>query len=147
MKITRETKGFTLIELLIVIAIIGILAAIALPAYSGYTGRARVAGVVHSMGAIKTAEAAYYTENGGVPAGSVTDGTGGTILTNYGVYIAVQYATYAVAANAAGCGIITATIQNVNNATNGTTLTLTPDANCQTWSWGGTIPIAYMPKS
>ena len=147
MKVKRGTKGFTLIELLIVIAIIGILAAIAIPAYSGYTARSRVAGVVHAMGAIKTAEAAYYTENGGVPAGAVTDGTGGTILSNFGVFVSPQYATYAVAANATGCGVITATIQFVNNTTNGTTLTLTPDANCQTWSWGGTIPPAYMPHS
>src|SRR5208283_1237518 len=147
MKIRKDRKGFTLIELLIVIAIIGILAAIALPAYSGYTGRARVAGVVHAMGAIKTAQAAYYTENGGVPAGTVTDATGGTILSNYGVFISPQYATYAMAANATGCGVITGTIQNVNATVNGATLTLTPDANCQTWSWGGTIPVAYMPKS
>ena len=147
MNVKRGTKGFTLIELLIVIAIIGILAAIAIPAYTGYTGRAKVAGVVHAMGAIKTAQAAYYTENGGVPAGAVNDNTGGTILSNFGIFVSPQYATYAVTANATGCGVITATIQNVDVTTNGSTLTLTPDANCQTWSWGGTIPASYMPHS
>ena len=147
MKVKKGTKGFTLIELLIVIAIIGILAAIALPAYSNYTGRAKVAGVVHAMGAIKTAQTAYFIENGGVPAGAVTDNTGGTILTNFGVNISNQYANYAVAANATGCGAITATIANVNATVNGTTLVLTPDAQCETWSWSGTAPPPYMPRS
>ena len=94
MKIRKGTKGFTLIELLIVIAIIGILAAIALPAYTGYTGRAKLAGVIHSIGAIKTAVSAYFVENGGVPARYVayqaTDG--GTIKTNFGVDVPAQYA-------------------------------------------------------
>ena len=68
MKVRRGTKGFTLIELLIVIAIIGILAAIAIPAYTSYTGKAKLAGVIHSIGAIKNAVAAYHVEAGAVPA-------------------------------------------------------------------------------
>ena len=62
LKVHRNSKGFTLIELLIVIAIIGILAAIAIPAYTGYTRKARVQEIIHSMGAVKTAVMAYYTE-------------------------------------------------------------------------------------
>lgn len=149
MKIKRGTKGFTLIELLIVIAIIGILAAIALPAYTGYTGRAKVAGVVHSMGAIKTAVSAYFVENGGTPAAGVAllDATGGTLNTNFGINISPQYAAYDVAAGVGTCGVITATIANVNGDTNGKTLTLTPDAQCKQWTWGGGIPASYMPKS
>ena len=141
MKIRRGTKGFTLIELLIVIAIIGILAAIAIPAYTGYTGRAKIAGVVHSMGAIKTAVSAYFVENSATPAAANV----AAIKSSFGIDIATQYALYAVSAGA-GCGTITATIQNVNADTNGQTLTLTPDANCQIWSWGGSVPPAYMPK-
>ncbi|HME45937.1 MAG TPA: pilin [Syntrophorhabdales bacterium] len=141
MKIRRGTKGFTLIELLIVIAIIGILAAIAIPAYTGYTGRAKIAGVVHSMGAIKTAVGAYFVENGATPAAA--DVT--AIKTQFGIDIATQYATYAVSAGA-GCGTITATIQNVNADTNTFNLTLTPDATCKTWTWGGSVPASYMPK-
>ena len=144
MKIERGSKGFTLIELLIVIAIIGILAAIAIPAYTGYTGRAKVAGVVHSIGSIKTAVSAYFVENGSTPDSADVI----AIKTNYGVDIATQYATYAVAGGAGGgCGAVTATIQNVNADTNGQTLTLTPDATCKTWSWGGSVPVSYMPKS
>ncbi|MBP8625691.1 MAG: prepilin-type N-terminal cleavage/methylation domain-containing protein, partial [Syntrophorhabdales bacterium] len=63
-KVQRNSKGFTLIELLIVIAIIGILAAIAIPAYTGYTKKSKLSGVVNSMGAVKNAMIAYYTENG-----------------------------------------------------------------------------------
>ena len=66
LKVHRNSKGFTLIELLIVIAIIGILAAIAIPAYTGYTRKARVQEVIHSMGAVKTAVMAYYTEKSAV---------------------------------------------------------------------------------
>ena len=144
MKIRRGAKGFTLIELLIVIAIIGILAAIALPAYTGYTGRAKVAGVVHSIGAIKTSVAAYFVESGGTPAA----GTAALINTQFGVNVPTQYATYAVGANAAGCGTITATIaNNINTDVNGQTLTLTPDVLCQVWTWGGSVPASYMPKS
>ena len=138
MKIRRGTKGFTLIELLIVIAIIGILAAIAIPAYTGYTGRAKIAGVVHSMGAVKTAVGAYFVENGSVPAA----GDVATIKTDFGIDIATQYALYQVSA----AGVIQATIQNVNAETNGQTLTLTPDATFKTWTWGGSVPISYMPK-
>jgi len=144
MKIRRGTKGFTLIELLIVIAIIGILAAIAIPAYTGYTGRAKVAGVVHSIGAIKTAVSAYFVENGGSPVAADV----AAIKTSYGIDISPQYARYDVSANAAGCGTITATIQNVNADTNNQTLTLTPtDNTCKAWTWGGSVPASYMPKS
>ncbi len=148
MKVKRGSKGFTLIELLIVIAIIGILAAIAIPAYTSYTGRAKVAGVVHSMGAVKTAVSAYFVENGSTPAGSVNlgDATGGTLKTNFGIDVAPQYAAYSVAAGVGTCGVITATIANVNADVNAQTLTLTPDAACKTWTWGGSVPASYMPK-
>ena len=142
MKIRRGTKGFTLIELLIVIAIIGILAAIAIPAYTGYTGRAKLAGVVHSVGAIKTAVSAYFVENGATPAAADVI----AIKSLFGIDIATQYATYAVSAGA-GCGTITATVlNNINADVNGQNLTLTPDATCKTWTWGGSVPPAYMPK-
>ncbi|HUJ88806.1 MAG TPA: pilin [Syntrophorhabdales bacterium] len=145
MKIRRDRKGFTLIELLIVIAIIGILAAIALPAYTGYTGRARVAGVVHSIGAIKTAVSAYFVENGGSPAAA--DVT--AILNLYGIDISTQYAQYSVAGSATNCSAITATIQNVSGIPAGAQLILTPDNTCKTWTWsaGGGLPPSYMPKS
>jgi type IV pilus assembly protein PilA len=148
MKVKRGTKGFTLIELLIVIAIIGILAAIAIPAYTSYTGKAKVAGVVHSMGAIKTAVCAYHVEAGGatVPAASVTLGAtdGGSIKTTFGIDIAGKYAAFDVAAD----GSITATISGVNADVDGQGIKLTPDAAFKTWGWSavGTLPVAYLPK-
>ena len=138
MKVKRGTKGFTLIELLIVIAIIGILAAIAIPAYTGYTGKAKVAGVVHSMGAIKNAIVAYYVEAGGPPAAADV----AAIKTTFGVDVATQYAQYKVAAG----GAITATIQNVNGDVDTKTMVLTPDWATKLWSWSGTVDIAYLPK-
>lgn len=136
--IKKNKKGFTLIELLIVIAIIGILAAIAIPAYTSYTGKAKVAGVVHSLGAIKNAVAAYYVEASGAPAA----GDAATIKTLYGIDVPTQYATFAVAAG----GAITATIQNVNTDVNTATITLTPDWATKQWSWSGSIDAAYLPK-
>jgi type IV pilus assembly protein PilA len=138
MKIRRDRKGFTLIELLIVIAIIGILAAIAIPAYTSYTGKAKVAGVVHSLGAIKNAVTAYFVEAGGPPAAA--DVT--AIKTTFGIDVATQYATFAVANG----GAITATIQNVNADANTKTIVLTPDWTTKQWSWSGSIDIAYLPK-
>jgi type IV pilus assembly protein PilA len=139
MKIRRGTKGFTLIELLIVVAIIGILAAIAIPAYSGYTAKAKVAGVIHSMGAVKNAVAAYYTEAGGTTAAVDV----AAIKATYGIDIPTQYATFAVSA----AGAITATVQNINTDVNTTTIVLTPDWTTKIWGWSGTIAAAYLPKS
>jgi type IV pilus assembly protein PilA len=144
MKVKRGTKGFTLIELLIVVAIIGILAAIAIPAYSGYTAKAKIAGVIHAMGAVKTAVAAYYTEagTGSVPVAA----TAADITAIFGVQPPVQYATFDVATT----GAITASIVSVSGDTNGTQIVLTPNWGTMTWSWGPgatPIPAAYIPKS
>jgi type IV pilus assembly protein PilA len=141
MKVRRGMKGFTLIELLIVIAIIGILAAIAIPAYTSYTGKAKVAGVIHSMGAIKNAVAAYHVEAGGAAVPAAADVT--VILSTYGIDIPTPYATYGIATT----GAITATVQNVNADVNTHTIVLTPDGTFKTWSWSGSVPIAYLPKS
>jgi type IV pilus assembly protein PilA len=145
LKIQRNSKGFTLIELLIVIAIIGILAAIAIPAYSGYTKKAKVSGVVHALGGVKTASAAYYTEKGGVDTLSVTMTQ---IPGNLGVTLPTQYINAAsVIGNAANDVIITATMTNIGSDINNTTLILTSSGNLQTWSWSGTAPATYIPKN
>jgi type IV pilus assembly protein PilA len=137
--INRNKKGFTLIELLIVIAIIGILAAIAIPAYTSYTGKAKVAGVVHSLGAIKNAVAAYYVEASGTPAAA----NAAAIKASYGIDVPVQYATFTVDGTT---GAIDATIANVNTDVNGKHIILTPNWGTKTWSWSGDIDAAYLPK-
>jgi type IV pilus assembly protein PilA len=138
MKMRRNTKGFTLIELLIVVAIIGILAAIAIPAYSGYTAKAKVAGVIHTIGAIKSAVAAYYTEAGAATAAA----DAAAIKTTFGVDVPEQYATVAVAAS----GEITATVRNVNADVNTKTIILTPNWGTKIWSWGGSVDPSFLPK-
>jgi type IV pilus assembly protein PilA len=143
MKVKRGTKGFTLIELLIVVAIIGILAAIAIPAYSSYTAKAKIAGIVHSMGAVKTAVAAYFTEAGSIPV--TTAATAAAIKATYGLDAPEQYGTLAVTG---ATGVITATILgNVKSDLTNQTITLTPDADFKTWAWDGTAVVKpYLPK-
>jgi len=147
MKVHRNSKGFTLIELLIVIAIIGILAAVAIPAYTGYTRKAKVQEVIHAMGSVKTAVMAYYTESG-VGDGMVADGIA-EVNTLYGVDIPGKYLAAgadAIAVNNAG--VITATFNTViGGNVSGTNVTLTPAADFKNWTWGGSLPNAYMPKS
>jgi type IV pilus assembly protein PilA len=141
-KVNRNSKGFTLIELLIVIAIIGILAAIAIPAYSGYTKKSKMAGVISAMGAIKNAVVAYYTEAGNVSQQTVN--TSALVGSIYGVTPPDQYISAAAVDTA---GVITLTIQNIGADLNTTTLVLTPDWSTGRWTWSGTAPAAYIPKS
>jgi type IV pilus assembly protein PilA len=140
MKISRNSKGFTLIELLIVVAIIGILAAIAIPAYTGYTKKARIAGVVHAMGAVKNAITAYYSESadGTVPAAA--DAT--AIQGAFGVKPTTPYATFAVTTAGASQAVITSTLQGVG-VTGNIVLTTT---DMGTWAWSGSAPSEYIPK-
>jgi type IV pilus assembly protein PilA len=141
MKVRRGTKGFTLIELLIVIAIIGILAAIAIPAYTSYTGKAKIAGVIHSIGALKNAVSAYNVEAGAVPAVANAN-----IKATFGIDVPNQYASFAVAAG----GAITATLTTAINTDLpvGADVILTPaDATLKVWSWSGSVPTQYLPKS
>jgi len=145
LKIQRNSKGFALIELLIVIAIIGILAAIAIPAYTGYTKKSKVGGVVHALGGVKTAAAAYYTEKGRVD--SLALGTA-AIAGNLGVTVPTQYiSAITVNGNAANEVIIQVTMTNIGSGVDGTTLNLTSASNLQTWSWNGNTDSTYIPKN
>ncbi|MFA5858062.1 MAG: prepilin-type N-terminal cleavage/methylation domain-containing protein [Elusimicrobiota bacterium] len=62
MNLKKNSKGFTLIELVVVLVIIGILAVIAVPSYRNYTRRAMAAEGNALLGAILSAQKAYFTE-------------------------------------------------------------------------------------
>jgi len=149
LKVQRNSKGFTLIELLIVIAIIGILAAIAIPAYTGYTRKARVQEIIHSMGAVKTAVMAYYTESSTAPVAADAD----TIRTLLGVDVPIKYLTSMVVTRGSyqGPSTITATLNSViGGDTVNTTAILNSSADYKTWTWdqtNSTLPSAYLPKN
>jgi type IV pilus assembly protein PilA len=169
-KIQRNSKGFTLIELLIVIAIIGILAAIAIPSYTGYVKRAKVQEVIHTMGAVKTAVSAYFTESNSVPLNS---GSIANIKTELGVDVPEKYLTsLAVTGGAAAptgvangpgsiiatfySGAKTATNSPIGDGVDGRTLQLYPNDtvnfSLKSWQWadngaGSTLDQAYIPKN
>jgi len=90
------------------------------------------------MDALKSAVSAYYVRNHSIPASPDVN----AIKSNFGVNIATRYATFQVD----NTGVITATIQNVNGATDGETITLTPDNAFNAWARGGTVPCAYLPS-
>ncbi len=57
-------SGFTLIEVMIVVAIVGILASVALPNYTRFHLRSKAGEAKVNLGAIRTAEGAYFAEFG-----------------------------------------------------------------------------------
>jgi len=62
---TRPAQhGFTLIEMMIVVAIVALLAMIAVPYYSDHTQRAKVAGALSGIAAIRTATALCIQQRG-----------------------------------------------------------------------------------
>ena len=141
-KVSKGSAGFTLIELLIVVAIIGILAAVAIPAYTGYTMKARLSGVVNSIGAIKTAETAMLSQNGTFTACDSAADCG----TKLGVTIDTTYLTaFSVAMNGNAC-VISASLQNLG-AIGAGPLTLTNAAGDGVlWAWAG-LAASYLPAS
>ena len=61
-KMNTNNKGFSLVELMIVVAIIGLLAAIGVPQYAKFQARARQSEAKAALGALYSAEQAFFQE-------------------------------------------------------------------------------------
>jgi prepilin-type N-terminal cleavage/methylation domain-containing protein len=63
-KLKSDERGFTLMELMVVIVIVAILAAVAVPLYINYVKDAQRTEAKGAIGAVITAEQAYYQQRG-----------------------------------------------------------------------------------
>jgi prepilin-type N-terminal cleavage/methylation domain-containing protein len=66
----HNEKGFTLMELMVVIVIVAILAAVAVPLYINYVKDAQRTEAKAAIGAIATAEQAYFLKRPNLPPGA-----------------------------------------------------------------------------
>ena len=116
----RLQQGFTLIELMIVVAIIGILAAVALPAYQDYTIRAKMSEVILALSACRTSITEVYQSGGSQPAQNSWGCEGGV------------GSKYVAGISSDSNGLVTATIQNIQAAVDGSVVSLAPLAGAST---------------
>lgn len=76
----RSQQGFTLMELMVVIVIVAILAAVAVPLYINYVKDAQRTEAKGAIGAVITAEQAYFQKNQGNSYGTIAQLTSSGLL-------------------------------------------------------------------
>jgi len=122
----RLQQGFTLIELMIVVAIIGILAAVALPAYQDYTIRAKMSEVILALSACRTSITEVYQSGGSPPAPN-----------GWGCEAASATTKYVAGITSDADGMVTAKVQSIAAAVDGTIVSLLPlCSNAAGATWG-----------
>jgi len=111
----RNQKGFTLMELMVVIVIVAILAAVAVPLYINYVKDAQRTEAKGAIGAIITAQQAYFQQN---PSTGYT-----SVMTDLNVDLTDVAHNWNITISSADANGFTVTATGSGAQTNGLTVT------------------------
>ena len=110
-------KGFTLLELIVVIIILGILATLGFTQYTKMVEKGRTAEAKAILGQLRSAQVAYYQENGAYGAGVgnlIVDAPTAATGTHYFIYSTANTgASQAVRCTTGGKSPISATLYTI----------------------------------